>query len=48
MNKEEKQKLINEVPFWLHSIDCDDVVMTKGVQFTASRIAQLNNLLQVS
>jgi tRNA (mo5U34)-methyltransferase len=32
MNKKEKQMLIDEVPFWFHSIDCGDGVITNGVK----------------
>lgn len=30
MNKEEKQKLIDSVPRWRHSIDCGDEIITPG------------------
>ena len=32
MTKDEKQALVDRVPFWFHSIDCGDGIVTSGVK----------------
>ena len=44
MNKEEKQMLIDKVPFWFHSIDCGDGVVTNGVKPIALLQSEMNQM----
>jgi len=44
MTKTEKQELIEKVPFWYHSIDCGDGVVTEGAKSHATLQNELKNM----
>jgi tRNA (mo5U34)-methyltransferase len=44
MTKYEKQQLIDRVPFWFHSIDCGDGVITNGIKPLAILQSELDQM----
>jgi tRNA (mo5U34)-methyltransferase len=44
MTKDEKQQAIDQVPFWFHSIDCGDGVITNGIKSLVVLRGELNSM----
>lgn len=44
MTRDEKQSLIDKVPFWFHSIDCGDGIVTNGIKSFAVLQDELKGL----